>query len=158
MRECWHQPTTLSTAAGLSPQLPRHQQMPVKITDNQTTKQYICAMEADQSEGQESLERLSSNVMNYLVWRYLQEAGTSMQKKSSQTLRAQAVNTSPIGYAKTAKQLQYQWVGKDESPESLPFVANIKKGCLVHLAQDGLFLDHLQAEVKKVHSLHFHLA
>jgi hypothetical protein len=41
-------------------------------------------------------------------------------------------------------------VGKDESPESLPFVANIKKGCLVHLAQDGLFLDHLQAEVKKV--------
>ncbi|QDS73844.1 hypothetical protein FKW77_006597 [Venturia effusa] len=84
-------------------------------------------MSAHQPEGPDLPERLSSNVMNYLVWRYLQEAG----------------------YGKTAKQLQYQWVGTTETPESLPFVANIKKGCLIHLAQDGLFLDQLQAEVKK---------
>jgi hypothetical protein len=73
-------------------------------------------------------EKLSSNVMNYLVWRYLQESG----------------------YGKTAKQLQYQWMGREASPEQLPFAQNIKKSCLIHLAQDGLLLDCLQAEVKKV--------
>ena len=80
----------------------------------------------------DGVEKLSSNVMNYLVWRYLQESG----------------------FGKTAKQLQYQWMGREQSPESLPFAPKIKKSCLVHMAQDGLLLDHLQAEVKKVDNLH----
>ncbi|KIW01097.1 uncharacterized protein PV09_07384 [Verruconis gallopava] len=85
-------------------------------------------MAADRPIDPGEVEKLSSNVMNYLVWRYLQEAG----------------------YGKTAKQLQYQWMGRDESPEQLPFARNIQKSCLIHLAQDGLLLDHLQAEVKKI--------
>jgi hypothetical protein len=50
---------------------------------------YMCAMSADQPEGQEALERLSSNVMNYLVWRYLQEAGASIQRIRHCALAAQ---------------------------------------------------------------------
>lgn len=85
-------------------------------------------MSVDRSEGPDGDEKLSSNVMNYLVWRYLQESG----------------------YGKTAKQLQYQWMGREQSPEELPFSKNIKKSCLVYLVQDALLLDQLQAEVKHV--------
>jgi hypothetical protein len=85
-------------------------------------------MAAEGSVEPNGVEKLSSNVMNYLVWRYLQESG----------------------YGKTAKQLQYQWMGREQSPDQLPFAHTIKKSCLIHMAQDGLLLDHLQAEVKKV--------
>lgn len=83
---------------------------------------------------QDGEERLSSNVMNYLVWRYLQESG----------------------YGKTAKQLQLQWMGKD-SPEQLPFAPRVTKHCLVNMVQDGMYLDQLQAAVKKACRLARHI-
>jgi len=56
----------------------------------------------------------------------------------------------PPGYDRAAAQLERNWVGKGNNPENLPFAANVKKGALVNLAQDGLYFDHLQAAVKDV--------
>ncbi|ORX89858.1 WD40-repeat-containing domain protein [Clohesyomyces aquaticus] len=66
-------------------------------------------------------DSLSSNVVNYLVWRYLQEAG--------------------FGYA--AAHLSKQWLPK---PEELPFAKNVPRLALVHILQDGLYLDQIQSE------------
>ncbi|KAF2190599.1 WD40 repeat-like protein [Zopfia rhizophila CBS 207.26] len=68
-----------------------------------------------------TVEALSSNVVNYLVWRYLQEAG----------------------YGNAALQLSRCWV---RDPESLPFAKNVGPHTLINLLQDGLWFDKLQAE------------
>ncbi|KAF2263233.1 WD40 repeat-like protein [Lojkania enalia] len=67
------------------------------------------------------VEALSSNVVNYLVWRYLQEAG----------------------YGSAALQLSRCWI---RDPEALPFSKSVSPHTLVSLLQDGLYLDKLQAE------------
>lgn len=68
-----------------------------------------------------TVEALSSNVVNYLVWRYLQEAG----------------------YGDAALQLSLQWL---RDPETLPFAKNVAPHTLIHILQDGLWLDKLQAD------------
>ncbi|KAJ4318076.1 hypothetical protein N0V94_004601 [Neodidymelliopsis sp. IMI 364377] len=64
---------------------------------------------------------LSSNVVNYLVWRYLQEAG----------------------FGNAALQLSRCWL---RDPETLPFAKNISPHTLVRLLQDGIEFDKLRAE------------
>ncbi|KAJ9649329.1 hypothetical protein H2199_000104 [Coniosporium tulheliwenetii] len=71
-----------------------------------------------------SAETLSSNVVNYLIWRYLQEAG----------------------FASTAQSLMNDW---NRDPQSLPFANNVHQHALVHIIQDGLLYDRLQAEVSQ---------
>lgn len=68
-----------------------------------------------------TVEMLSSNVVNYLVWRYLQEAG----------------------YGNAALQLSRCW---NRDPEILPFAKNVSQHTLINLLQDGLWFDKLQAE------------
>ncbi|KAF2115610.1 hypothetical protein BDV96DRAFT_53306 [Lophiotrema nucula] len=68
-----------------------------------------------------TVETLSSNVVNYLVWRYLQEAG----------------------YGNAALQLSRCWV---RDPEALPFAKNVSHYTLVNLLQDGLLFDKYQAQ------------
>jgi hypothetical protein len=47
-----------------------------------------------------------------------------------------------------AAQLQRNWVGKGVNPDDqLPFAPSIKKGALIDLTQDGLYMDHLRSEV-----------
>ncbi|KAF2141284.1 uncharacterized protein K452DRAFT_272001 [Aplosporella prunicola CBS 121167] len=69
-------------------------------------------------------EHLSSNVVNYLVWRYLQEAG----------------------FAKAAKDLEYDWY---DEPESLPFASKVNTHMLVRMLQDALCFDELRASASK---------
>ncbi|KAF1941980.1 hypothetical protein EJ02DRAFT_185835 [Clathrospora elynae] len=66
-------------------------------------------------------ETLSSNAMNYLVWRYLQEAG----------------------FGNAALQLSRCWI---RDPDTLPFAKNIDPHTLIRLVQDGMCFDQLQAE------------
>ncbi|KAF2016837.1 WD40 repeat-like protein [Aaosphaeria arxii CBS 175.79] len=73
-----------------------------------------------------TVEALSSNVVNYLVWRYLQEAG----------------------YGNAALQLSRCW---NRDPESLPFAKNVSQHTLINLLQDGLWFDKLQAEAGNGH-------
>ncbi|KAF2728570.1 hypothetical protein EJ04DRAFT_538331 [Polyplosphaeria fusca] len=68
-----------------------------------------------------TVETLSSNVVNYLVWRYLQEAG----------------------YGNAALQLSRCWM---RDPESLPFAKNVPHYALVDVLQDGIQLDKYRAE------------
>ncbi|KAF2639349.1 hypothetical protein P280DRAFT_519537 [Massarina eburnea CBS 473.64] len=68
-----------------------------------------------------TIEALSSNVVNYLVWRYLQEAG----------------------YGNAALHLSRCWL---RDPETLPFAPNVQPHALVNLLQDGLCFDKLHAE------------
>ncbi|CAI6255220.1 unnamed protein product [Periconia digitata] len=72
-----------------------------------------------------TIEPLSSNVLNYLVWRYLQEAG----------------------YGNAALHLSRCW---NRDPDSLPFAPNVQPHTLVNLLQDGLWFDKLQAEAGNV--------
>lgn len=69
-----------------------------------------------------TVEALSSNVVNYLVWRYLQEAG----------------------YGNAALQLSRSWI---RDPETLPFAKNVIPHALISILQDGLWFDKLQADV-----------
>jgi transducin (beta)-like 1 len=47
-----------------------------------------------------------------------------------------------------AAQLQRNWVGRSINPDDqLPFAPSIKKGALIDLAQDGLYMDHLRSEI-----------
>ncbi|KAF1811393.1 WD40 repeat-like protein [Eremomyces bilateralis CBS 781.70] len=87
-------------------------------------------------------EILSSNVMNYLVWRYLQESGLFLSFGISRV----ELTIHP-GYDSAAIQLSRAWC---QHPDSLPFASNIKSHCLINLVQDGLWLDHLKAKVQKV--------
>ncbi|KAH7398883.1 WD40-repeat-containing domain protein [Phaeosphaeria sp. MPI-PUGE-AT-0046c] len=64
---------------------------------------------------------LSSNVVNYLVWRYLQEAG----------------------FGNAALQLSRCWI---RDPETLPFAPNVEPHTLIRMLQDGMCFDQLQAE------------
>ncbi|KAF2865386.1 hypothetical protein BDV95DRAFT_623896 [Massariosphaeria phaeospora] len=64
---------------------------------------------------------LSSNIVNYLVWRYLQEAG----------------------YGNAAQQLSRGW---NREPDTLPFARHVAQHTLINLLQDGLWFDKLQAE------------
>ncbi|KAF2847729.1 WD40 repeat-like protein [Plenodomus tracheiphilus IPT5] len=66
-------------------------------------------------------ETLSSNIVNYLVWRYLQEAG----------------------FGNAALQLSRCWI---RDPETLPFAPNVEPHTLIRLLQDGMCFDQLQAE------------
>ncbi|CAO2650976.1 Nn.00g092730.m01.CDS01 [Neocucurbitaria sp. VM-36] len=66
-------------------------------------------------------ETLSSNVVNYLVWRYLQEAG----------------------FGNAALQLSRCWI---RDPDTLPFAKNTEPHTLIRLLQDGMCFDQLQAE------------
>ncbi|KAF2659354.1 WD40 repeat-like protein [Lophiostoma macrostomum CBS 122681] len=68
-----------------------------------------------------TVEPLSSNVVNYLVWRYLQEAG----------------------YGNAALQLSRCW---NRDPDALPFAKNVSQHALISLLQDGLWFDKLQAD------------
>jgi transducin (beta)-like 1 len=95
-------------------------------------------------------EQISSNVMNYLVWRYLQEAGTV--PPICTRARASTHSAPCIGYDRAAHQLQRSWMGRGNRPDDLPFSPNVTKSTLVHLVQDGLYMDHLQAQVKEVRS------
>src|ERR1700712_5329077 len=66
------------------------------------------------------LEPLNSNVVNYLVWRYLQEAGFDMAAT---------------------------WLGKEwhrEPHKLMPFAQHIRPRELVHMLQDSLFLDDIR--------------
>ncbi|KAF2090197.1 hypothetical protein K490DRAFT_63068 [Saccharata proteae CBS 121410] len=65
-------------------------------------------------------ETLSSNVVNYLVWRYLQEAG----------------------YGRAALALAHDW---NDDPENLPFAPKIETHTLLHMLQDGLWFDEIRA-------------
>ncbi|USP81124.1 hypothetical protein yc1106_08398 [Curvularia clavata] len=66
-------------------------------------------------------ETLSSNAINYLVWRYLQEAG----------------------FGNAALHLSRCWI---RDPDTLPFASNIEPHALVRLVQDGMCFDQLRAE------------
>lgn len=66
-------------------------------------------------------ETLSSNVVNYLVWRYLQEAG----------------------FGNAALQLSRCWM---RDPDTLPFAPHVEPHTLIRLLQDGMGFDQLQAE------------
>lgn len=72
---------------------------------------------------------LNSDHVNYLVLRYLQEAG----------------------HANAARALHRDWHRTDQykDPEHLPFAADVKHNQLVNLIQDGLTQDHLQSVVTK---------
>ncbi|KAL6711304.1 hypothetical protein ACN47E_005835 [Coniothyrium glycines] len=64
---------------------------------------------------------LSSNIVNYLVWRYLQESG----------------------FGNAALQLSRCWM---RDPDTLPFASNVEAHALIRLLQDGMSFDQLQAE------------
>ncbi|KAF1851909.1 WD40 repeat-like protein [Cucurbitaria berberidis CBS 394.84] len=66
-------------------------------------------------------ETLSSNVVNYIVWRYLQESG----------------------FGNAALQLSRCWI---RDPETLPFAESTEPHTLIRLLQDGMCFDQLQAE------------
>ncbi|GAM87782.1 hypothetical protein ANO11243_058100 [Dothideomycetidae sp. 11243] len=70
---------------------------------------------------------LGSDHVNYLVLRYLQENG----------------------FEDSAKSLYREWNRHDQfrDPESLPFAHVVKQQELVHIIQDGLYHDELQAKV-----------
>lgn len=70
---------------------------------------------------------LASDHVNYLVLRYLQESG----------------------FEDSAKSLYREWHRNDRfsDPESLPFAPVVKPQELVHIIQDGLFHDQMQATV-----------
>ncbi|KAL1297984.1 hypothetical protein AAFC00_006491 [Neodothiora populina] len=72
---------------------------------------------------------LGSDHINYLILRYLQEAG----------------------HENAAKALHQDWHRPDEyhDPEKLPFASQVKQFELVNIIQDGLFHDRLQAHVTK---------
>lgn len=71
-------------------------------------------------------EKLDSNVLNYLVWRYLQERG----------------------FAKTAYMMCIEWHSNPE--HVLPFAKDVKEHELIHLCQDGLLLDDMKAKGDRV--------
>ncbi|KAK7553502.1 WD40-repeat-containing domain protein [Phyllosticta citricarpa] len=64
-------------------------------------------------------EHLSSNVVNYLVWRYLQEAG----------------------YAKAALALAHDW---HDEPDTLPFADRVQTHAMLRMLQDGMWLDEMR--------------
>lgn len=71
-------------------------------------------------------EPLSSNALNYLVWRYLQERGFAMAAT---------------------------WLGREWHQEPdlmMPFAKHVKKDQLVHMIQDSLFIDHIRAREDRV--------
>jgi len=70
---------------------------------------------------------LESDHINYLVFRYLQEAG----------------------HENAAKALYQDWHRSDRhgDPESFPFASRVGQFELVKIIQDGLFLDRVQAQV-----------
>jgi transducin (beta)-like 1 len=73
-----------------------------------------------------SREPLTSNAMNYMVWRYLQEAGFGM----------------------AATWLCREW---HRNPDDvLPFAKDVKHSQLVSMVQDALFLDDLRCDGKRV--------
>lgn len=80
---------------------------------------------------------LGSDHINYLILRYLQEAG----------------------HENAAKALYQDWHRPDEynDPERLPFASHVKQYELVNIIQDGLFHDQVHAEVTK-QSPRFNLA
>jgi hypothetical protein len=84
----------------------------------------------EDSNGPSTREPFSSNVMNYLVWRYLQEAG--------------------FGMAAT-------WLGREwhrEPDRVMPFAKLVKQHQLVHMIQDALFIDDIRARGNLVCALH----
>jgi hypothetical protein len=71
-------------------------------------------------------EPLNSNILNYLVWRYLQETGFAMAAT---------------------------WLGREwhrNPDEVMPFAKDIQQYALIHLVQDGLFLDDVRAHGDRV--------
>jgi transducin (beta)-like 1 len=71
-------------------------------------------------------EPLNSNILNYLVWRYLQESG--------------------FGMAAT-------WLGREwhRNPDAvMPFAKHVKQYSLINIVQDGLFLDDVRAQGDRV--------
>jgi hypothetical protein len=76
------------------------------------------------------MEKLTSNVLNYLVWRYLQERGFAMAAT---------------------------WLGREwhRNPDSvMPFAKYIKEYQLIHMVQDALFMDDLRVDGQRV-CIHF---
>lgn len=72
---------------------------------------------------------LSSNVVNYLVWRYLQEAG----------------------FGNAALQLSRCWL---RDPDALPFANNISAHALIRILQDGIEFDKLRAEASNSNTIY----
>ena len=70
---------------------------------------------------------LTSDHVNYLIWRYLQERG----------------------YGKSAVQLSREWATND--PQKLPFAASVKPQTLISVLQDGLAFDRLSANASNEH-------
>lgn len=77
-------------------------------------------------------ERLSSNALNYLVWRYLQEAGFAMAAT---------------------------WLGREwhQHPDDImPFAKHVTPSQLVHMVQDALFMDDVRSRgVREKHVYQF---
>jgi transducin (beta)-like 1 len=77
-------------------------------------------------------EHLSSNALNYMVWRYLQEAGFAMAAT---------------------------WLGREwhQAPdEDMPFAKYVKQYQLIHMVQDALFLDDVKSRgIRENHSYYF---
>ncbi|KAJ4994505.1 hypothetical protein SVAN01_00334 [Stagonosporopsis vannaccii] len=72
---------------------------------------------------------LSSNVVNYLVWRYLQEAG----------------------FGNAALQLSRCWL---RDPDALPFASNVSAHALIRILQDGIEFDKLRAEASSTTTIY----
>jgi transducin (beta)-like 1 len=80
----------------------------------------------EDSKGPSTREHLSSNVMNYLVWRYLQEAGFAMAAT---------------------------WLGREwhrDPDRIMPFAKQVKHHQLIHMVQDALFVDDVRSRGNKV--------
>jgi len=92
-------------------------------------------------------EYVSSNVMNFLVWKYLDEAG------QPPFIVARTVTDKTEGYHKAADRLKRSWIGHNDPGEVIPFAPRIQRNALISLVQDGLFLDNLESEVKNASQL-----
>ncbi|KAH0843510.1 hypothetical protein FOPE_08551 [Fonsecaea pedrosoi] len=88
---------------------------------------------------------LTSDQLNYLIWRYLQESGRAAFPGPT----AAYERTKPIliGYAEAAVKLQRDW---NVNAESLPFAKCVQGHALVSLVQKGLRYHHLSLTIDEV--------
>jgi transducin (beta)-like 1 len=86
----------------------------------------------DSSKPPSTREHLSSNALNYMVWRYLQEAGFAMAAT---------------------------WLGREwhqHPDEVMPFAPHVKQSQLIHMCQDALFMDDVKSRgIRENHRYYF---
>ncbi|KAF2405031.1 hypothetical protein EJ06DRAFT_525602 [Trichodelitschia bisporula] len=75
-----------------------------------------------------AIEALTTNALNFVIFKYLQDAG----------------------YRSAAERLRREWLGSEGHPEHLPFASNVPQHCLINMAQDAMFLDHLESRAKQI--------